>query len=74
MFQVLVELQYVDVNPARQVRDLSEKTSERQIYISYKDYCRIIDLVPKVAEAHNSNRILHGHAPRGDHEPKRKRR
>jgi hypothetical protein len=47
MFQVLVELQYVDVNPARQVRDLSEKTSERQVYISYKDYCRIIDLVPK---------------------------
>ncbi|MGB6066691.1 MAG: tyrosine-type recombinase/integrase [Desulfomonilaceae bacterium] len=46
MFQVLVELQYVDVNPARQVKDLSEKTSERQIYISYKDYCHIIDLVP----------------------------
>lgn len=47
MFQVLVELQYVEVNPARQVRNLSEKTSERQVYISYKDYCRIIDLVPK---------------------------
>lgn len=46
VFQVLIELQHVDANPARMVKDLSEKTSERQVYLSFQDYQKIIDLVP----------------------------
>lgn len=43
MFRVLVELQILDVNPCRLVRKLSEKTGERQIYISCGDFGRILE-------------------------------
>ena len=46
MFQVLLELQLVDINPARLVRKLSEKTGQRQVYISYSDYLKIAELLP----------------------------
>jgi len=46
MFQVLMELRYVDVNPARLVKNLSEKSSEREVYISQQDFTKIIDEVP----------------------------
>ena len=37
MLQVLMELRHVDVNPARLVKNLSEKSGERQVYISHED-------------------------------------
>lgn len=46
MFQVLVELQHITINPARQVRDLSEKSGERQAYIGLGDYLRIVNQLP----------------------------
>ena len=46
MFEVLVELQLVTINPARQVRDLSEKSGERQAYIGLGDYLRIVNQLP----------------------------
>jgi integrase len=42
LFQVLVELQYVQVNPVRLLKALSEKTGERQVYLSFKDVQRIM--------------------------------
>ncbi len=36
LFGVMIELQLVEVNPVRLVRSLSEKTSERQAYLSFK--------------------------------------
>lgn len=46
MFQVLVEMQYLNANPARMVRDLSEKTGERQVYLSHEDFLRILEELP----------------------------
>ncbi len=42
MFQVLMECRRVDVNPARLVKNLSEKSGERQVYISYADFNLIL--------------------------------
>ncbi len=46
MFQVLMELRHVDVNPARLVKNLSEKSSEREVYISASDFRRIVEAMP----------------------------
>lgn len=46
MFQVLIELRYVDVNPARLVKPLSEKSSKRHAYLSYADFQLISMLLP----------------------------
>jgi integrase len=46
MFQVLMELRHVDVNPARLVKNLSEKSGERQVYISHEDFQRILGFLP----------------------------
>jgi len=40
---VLVELQFVDVNPVRLIKKLSAKSGERQVYLSFQDVHRIID-------------------------------
>ncbi|MBI5249919.1 MAG: tyrosine-type recombinase/integrase [Desulfomonile tiedjei] len=46
LFQVLIELRYVDLNPARLVKNLSEMESARQAYISFADFQRILDCLP----------------------------
>lgn len=46
MYQVLIELRHVDVNPARLVKPLSEKSSKRHSYVSYPDFQRISVLLP----------------------------
>jgi integrase len=46
MFQVLIELRHVDINPARLVRNLSEKEGARQAYISFLDFQRILECLP----------------------------
>jgi len=46
MFQVLIELRHVEVNPARLVKSLSEKEGQRHAYISFKDFQRIIECLP----------------------------
>jgi integrase len=46
MFQVLIELRYLDVNPARLVKRLSEKNAKRQMYISLADFQNILKLLP----------------------------
>jgi integrase len=46
MFQVLMELRHVDVNPARLVKNLSEKSGERQVYISHEDFQKILGFLP----------------------------
>lgn len=46
MFQVLMELRHVDVNPARLVKNLSEKSGERQVYISHEDFQEILQFLP----------------------------
>jgi integrase len=46
MFQVLMELRHVEINPARLVKNLSEKSGERQVYISRVDFIRILDFIP----------------------------
>jgi len=46
MFQVLMELRHVDVNPARLVKNLSEKSGERQVYISHEDFQKILEFLP----------------------------
>ena len=46
LFQVLVEFRHMDVNPARLVKNLSEKSGERQVYISAEDFCSLVSLLP----------------------------
>ncbi len=46
MFQVLMELRYVELNPARLVKNLSEKSGEREVYISASDFQNILVALP----------------------------
>jgi integrase len=46
LFQVLVELRHIDVNPARLVKPLSEKSSRRSVYLSHEDFQRIVAHLP----------------------------
>jgi integrase len=46
MFQVLIELRHLDINPARLVRNFSEKENQRQAYISFRDFDRIVECLP----------------------------
>ncbi len=46
MFQILMEHGLVDRNPAREVRNLSEKSGERQVYIGWEDFLRTLDALP----------------------------
>jgi integrase len=46
MFQVLTELQYVEGNPCRLIKNLSQKTEERQVYLSLDDVSRIAECCP----------------------------
>ncbi len=46
LFQVLVELQHLELNPVRMVKRLSEKTGERQVYLSLADVSKIADKCP----------------------------
>ncbi|MEW6352232.1 MAG: tyrosine-type recombinase/integrase [Thermodesulfobacteriota bacterium] len=47
LFQVLVELQHLEVNPVRLVKRLSEKSGEREVYISFQDVQRIVERCPE---------------------------
>jgi integrase len=46
LFQVLVELQHVQVNPVRLLKPLSEKNGERQVYLSFGDVRTIMAQCP----------------------------
>jgi integrase len=46
VFEVLIELRHVDVNPARLVKNLSEKSGQRQVYIGSQDFRILLDLIP----------------------------
>ena len=46
LFQVLMDLRIMDVNPARLVKNLNEKTGERQVYIGFDHFCQIVEKVP----------------------------
>lgn len=43
MFQVLTELQYLETNPCRLIKNLSQKSEERQVYLSFSDVELIAD-------------------------------
>jgi integrase len=46
VFRVLIEHQVLEINPCRQMKILSEKSGERQVYIGLEDVERIKDLCP----------------------------
>ena len=46
MFQVLMDLRLMDVNPARLVKNLNEKSGERQVYISFDHFYQIVEKLP----------------------------
>jgi integrase len=47
IFQVLIELQLIEVNPCRLAKNLSQKSEERQAYLSQGDVRLIADHCPK---------------------------
>jgi integrase len=47
LFGVLIEMQAVEVNPVRLVKRLSEKSGERQVYLSLQDVRLIVDRCPE---------------------------
>ena len=46
MLQVLVELRHLDVNPARLVKNLSERSGERQVYLSWENFRKTEENLP----------------------------
>lgn len=46
IFQILMENDLVDRNPAREVSNLFEESGLRQIYVSEADFQRVIDELP----------------------------
>ena len=46
MFQVLTELRLLDANPVRSVKNLSQKSEEREVYLSLADFHWIVDFCP----------------------------
>jgi integrase len=46
MFQVLMDLRLIDVNPARLVKNLNEKTGERQVYLSFDHFLQVVAKLP----------------------------
>ena len=46
IFQVLIELKHIDANPARMVKNLSEKSGEREVYIGLDDFMGILKQFP----------------------------
>jgi integrase len=46
MFQVLVELRLIETNPCRLIKNLSQKSEERQVYLARSDFQMIVDLAP----------------------------
>ena len=61
MFQVLIELRHVDVNPARLVKNLNEKSGERQVYLSHGDFRPYIGGAPRVVPSYSIDGLLHRH-------------
>lgn len=47
MFNVLIKLRLIDVNPAKLVKNLNEQSGEREAYLSHKDFNRIIQQLPQ---------------------------
>ena len=45
MFNVLIKLRLLEVNPAKLVKNLNEKSGEREVYLSHKDFQRIVEAV-----------------------------
>lgn len=43
LFQVLVELRRVDANPVRLVKNLSQKSEEREVYLSFADFIGMLE-------------------------------
>ncbi len=46
MFQILAEYDLIDRNPARDVKNLSEKSGQRQVYLSHDDFELIAERLP----------------------------
>lgn len=46
MFQVLIELRHVDANPARMIKNASEKNHKRGAYVSFRDFNLIVEALP----------------------------
>lgn len=46
MFQVLIELRLVETNPCRLIKNLSQKSEERQVYLSHSDFQKVVDFGP----------------------------
>ncbi len=46
VFRVAIEHQIVEINPCRQIKKLSEKSGQRQVYLSFEDVRRIMDVCP----------------------------
>ena len=46
MFNVLIKLRLLEVNPAKLVKNLNEKSGEREVYLSHKDFRLIVGELP----------------------------
>lgn len=46
MFQVLIELRHVDANPARMIKNASDKNHRRGAYVSFRDFNLIVEALP----------------------------
>jgi integrase len=46
LFQILIELEMVEQNPCERIKNLSEKSGQREVYLSFQDVRRILEVIP----------------------------
>lgn len=46
LFQVMMEQELVDHNPVEKIKNFSEKSGQREVYLSFGHFQRIVELVP----------------------------
>ena len=46
VMQVLIEMRLLEANPCRLIKNLSQKSEERQVYLAFEDFERIAELAP----------------------------
>ena len=46
LFQVLIELERVEDNPCERIKNLSEKSGQREVYLSFQDFQRVVEILP----------------------------
>ena len=71
LFGVMIEYKLIEGNPCRLVKRLSEKSGERQVYLSLFDVQRIVQKIARMVRSHSVDCILHWYEAGRDSGPEK---